>query len=342
MITPALLQAVTACLHGTEKTAFKLQGHTEHQGLPIAIENRKGSVRKGVDSDGKPWRTKMIHPYGYIKGSKGADGEEIDCYVGPHKDAPNVHVVHQRKSDGKTYDEDKLLLGFQTKKDAREAYLKHYNDPKFLGPMRTVAVEKLKALVAAGKRLVKISSKAPPLAPGVESLLGSMSEDETEAIERRLSNGDITFKHGPRSLASRIAFRSPPLIPRTVEEISRLREKRAAGAPTRGNFMMASDLPPFQAPRLDRVLQKESDMLPDDVTYSPGDFKMVNIMKKRAGAVSPAGRLAASQRVGLPRVTAPPGPSIKQVAKPKGPGFGSGEAGSFKDSIGGTLVPKFK
>lgn len=140
-----------------DKVAFKLQGHTEHQGIPIAIENRKGSVRKGVDKDGKPWRTVMKMPYGYIKGSKGADGEEIDCYVGPDKDAPNAYVVHQRKADGTGYDEDKVLLGMKDKEEAKKKYLQHYNSDKFLGPVKEVPVERLKKMLSEGKKLEKIS-----------------------------------------------------------------------------------------------------------------------------------------------------------------------------------------
>lgn len=136
---------------------YKLQGHMKHQGLDIAVENRKGSVRSGVDADGKPWRTEMAHPYGYIQGSHGADGEEVDCYVGPKKDATHAHVVHQHKADGTGYDEDKAMLGFASRKDAREAYLKHYNDPKFLGPMKSVPIERLKELIDSKKKLVKIS-----------------------------------------------------------------------------------------------------------------------------------------------------------------------------------------
>lgn len=135
----------------------KLHGHTTHQGLGIAVENRKGSVRSGVDKDGKPWRTVMKHPYGYIKGSKGADGEEVDCYVGPARDASHAYVVHQHKADGKGYDEDKVMLGFKTEDHARKAYLKHYNDPKFLGPISAVTIERLKELLASKKKLVKIS-----------------------------------------------------------------------------------------------------------------------------------------------------------------------------------------
>lgn len=134
-----------------------VHGHTEFQGLPIAIENRKGSVREGVGKDGKPWRTVMKHPYGYIKGTKGADGDEVDCFVGPMKDGHHAYVVHQRKEDGKTYDEDKVMLGFRSEDHARQEYLKHYNDPKFLGPVHAVSLEKLKDLVESGKKLVKIS-----------------------------------------------------------------------------------------------------------------------------------------------------------------------------------------
>ncbi len=242
---PQLAHAVQAQPQAI-KVSFKLQGHTEHQGLGIAIENQKGSVRKGVGKDGKPWRTEMKHPYGYIKGSKGADGEEVDAYVGPAKDATHAHVVHQRKEDGKTYDEDKVMLGFASKKDAVKAYLAHYNDPKFLGPVKSVPIERLKELIASGKKLVKIS----------------------------------------------------------------------AGAPTRGNFMMASEVPSFRAPTLKSPIQP-----------SQGP-----IVEKLGGApTTPAGFLASAKRVGAPRVTSPSGPSIAQVAKPVG--FGKPQSGALKNSI---------
>lgn len=147
-------------LQGTLKTAdaeHPLQGHTSVQGMPIAIENRKGSVRSGVDTDGKPWRTEMKHHYGYLKGTRGADGEEVDVYIGPKKDAPHAFVVHQHKDNGKGYDEDKVMIGFKDEPAARAAYLKHYDDPKFLGRISTVTIERLKALIASKKKLVKIS-----------------------------------------------------------------------------------------------------------------------------------------------------------------------------------------
>jgi hypothetical protein len=102
----------------------------------------------------------MKHPYGYIKGTKGADGEEVDAYVGPVKDAPNAYVVHQHKENGKGFDEDKVMLGFKDEEEARKAYLKHYDDPKFLGPISKVPIERLQELVEEGKPLKKISRVA--------------------------------------------------------------------------------------------------------------------------------------------------------------------------------------
>ena len=139
------------------KVAYTLQGHTDFQGLKISIENKKGSVRKGVDKDGNKWRTVMKAPYGYLTGTKGADGEGVDVYVGPNKEAPFAFVVHQHKDDGTGFDEDKAILGVDSEEEAKKLYLEHYDDPKFLGPISKVSIERLKALVDSGKVLTKIS-----------------------------------------------------------------------------------------------------------------------------------------------------------------------------------------
>lgn len=148
---------------GHLKIAYELQGHTTHQGLPIAIENGKGSVRKGVDKDGKKWRTRFKHPYGYIKNTEGKDGEEIDAYLGPNKHAPNAFVVHQRKLDGRGHDEDKVMFGFDSEADARAAYLEHYNKvgPKLLGPISTITVEELKRRLSEKRKHTKLAMASP-------------------------------------------------------------------------------------------------------------------------------------------------------------------------------------
>jgi hypothetical protein len=141
------------------KGGFKLQGHLSFQGLRVAVENRIGSVRKGVGKDGKPWRTVMKAPYGYLVGSKGKDNEPIDVYVGPDKKSPTAFVVHQHHEDGKGHDEDKVLLGVGSKEEAKKLYLDHYDNPKFLGPISEILIERLKKLLHGGEKLDKITEK---------------------------------------------------------------------------------------------------------------------------------------------------------------------------------------
>ena len=105
-------------------------------GLEIAIENPVGSVRIGYG-----WRTEMSNAYGYIRRTEATDGDEVDVYLGPDLEAPMVYVVHQRKAgDWDKYDEDKVMIGFGSEAAAKAAYLRHYDDPRFLGPVTAMPV----------------------------------------------------------------------------------------------------------------------------------------------------------------------------------------------------------
>jgi hypothetical protein len=115
-------------------------------GLTIRIENETGSVRRGAT-----WETTMQNPYGYVERSEAVDGDEVDVYLGPFLEtAPTVFVVHQRKAgDWSKYDEDKAMLGFHDEAEARQAYLAHYDDPRFLGPITAMPVAEFVAKVRA-------------------------------------------------------------------------------------------------------------------------------------------------------------------------------------------------
>lgn len=116
------------------------------QGLTIKVENPAGSVRYGHN-----WQTRMVYDYGYVARTEGVDGDEVDVYLGPALDvADMVYVVHQRKyGDWAAYDEDKCMVGFMTEDDARAAYLKHYDDERFLGPITAMSVPEFVAKVKA-------------------------------------------------------------------------------------------------------------------------------------------------------------------------------------------------
>ena len=142
-----------------EDGEHKLQGHIDFQGLHIAVENRKGSVRSGKTKDGHEWRTKIKAPYGYIEApAKGKDGESIDCYVGPDRDADTAYVVHQHKPDGTGHDEDKVMLGVGSEEAAKKLYLQHYDDPKFLGPIDDIPIDRLMELLHQRRKIEKLAA----------------------------------------------------------------------------------------------------------------------------------------------------------------------------------------
>ena len=72
---------------GQKEAGNYQKGHIKVQGFDITIENPKGSVRSGVDADGKPWETTMNHHYGYFKRSQGKDGDKIDVFIGNNEKA---------------------------------------------------------------------------------------------------------------------------------------------------------------------------------------------------------------------------------------------------------------
>ncbi len=147
----------------TIEKSHALQARLEFQGLLIAIEQQAGDLRNWQDRHGDSGVTVMRHPYGFIEGTTGADGEALDCFVGPNADAKDVYVVNQRKKqkDGSYagFDEQKILLGFTSIDDAREAYLAHYDDPRILGSILTIPLETFKAKVSPAPAPVLLKSE---------------------------------------------------------------------------------------------------------------------------------------------------------------------------------------
>ena len=95
----------------------------------ISIEQPKGSVRSGVDANGKKWETTMQNTYGYIRGTEGVDGDHIDVFLSDDIDGWNgrkAFVVDQYNEDG-SFDEHKVMLGFNEAADAETAYFANYD-----------------------------------------------------------------------------------------------------------------------------------------------------------------------------------------------------------------------
>ena len=107
------------------------KAHLKVGGLDIAVENPAGSTRSGAARDGTPWQVQMPADYGYIKRTKGADGDQVDAYLGPDVHQANklpVFVVDQIDHESRTFDEHKVMLGFPSETTARAAYIAGFSD----------------------------------------------------------------------------------------------------------------------------------------------------------------------------------------------------------------------
>ena len=97
--------------------------HIEYAGIPIAIENPKGTIRSNGD-----WETIMQADYGYIKKIEGNDGDRLDVFVGNIDDSPVCFVLDQINPKTGKFDEHKVFLGFGGIKQARQVYLDSFSD----------------------------------------------------------------------------------------------------------------------------------------------------------------------------------------------------------------------
>lgn len=111
--------------------AFKLQGHVNFKGLPIAIENKAGSVRTWEDGQGVEGKTEMLVGYGYIKRTNGTDEDEIDVFVGPDPKSEMVYVIEQQLPKEGRYDEQKCMVGFPNQLMAEAVYQAHFDRPDY-------------------------------------------------------------------------------------------------------------------------------------------------------------------------------------------------------------------
>lgn len=136
-VSSSLANAVAVAEKETDTTPTEKQkeagnykkGHVQVGTFNITIENPKGSVRSGIDAEGNKWETTMQNTYGYIRGTEGVDGDHIDVFLSDDIDEWNgrkVFVVDQYNEDG-SFDEHKVMLGFNEADDAEAAYFANYD-----------------------------------------------------------------------------------------------------------------------------------------------------------------------------------------------------------------------
>lgn len=114
---------------GQKEAGNYKKGHVKVAGFNISIEQPRGSVRSGTDADGKKWSVTMNNTYGYMTDNVGADGDHLDVFLSNDIDSWDqqyVYVVDQYNLD-RTFDEHKVMLGFNDKDEATDAYFSNYD-----------------------------------------------------------------------------------------------------------------------------------------------------------------------------------------------------------------------
>lgn len=108
----------------TQDSTFRsVFGVAYHHDIPVAVENPKGTFRRG-----KNWEVTMAADYGYVRGVTGADGDQLDCFLGPNPESNSVYVINQRKVHSPKFDEHKIGLGFTNADQFTKAFAESYDD----------------------------------------------------------------------------------------------------------------------------------------------------------------------------------------------------------------------
>ena len=119
------------------------KGHLKFGGYDFTVETPKGVTRSGKDENGKPWSVTMHDTYGYVLGKIGVDGDHIDMFINDAADLDtfdgNVFVIDQVNPKTGEFDEHKVMYGYPSEEDAKNAYLQNYSPGwKGLGEVTSV------------------------------------------------------------------------------------------------------------------------------------------------------------------------------------------------------------
>ena len=126
------------------------KGRFTWNGMPIVIENPRGSTRRGVSSNGEIWRQEMTAHYGYISGTEGSDGDQVDVFMGKYPDSELVFVVSQIDQSTGHFDELKVILGETNLKKAKALYLSNYSKGWKCGEIEPMTISQFKAMLESG------------------------------------------------------------------------------------------------------------------------------------------------------------------------------------------------
>lgn len=107
--------------------------------------------------------------YGEFAGTKGADGEPIDCYIGQFLGSEQIFIINQADNYG-NFDEHKVMVGFLSKDDAISAYSASTNG---LSPLSVAVCSPAQLLywIKKGNKNEPITNNSFPFDPESENVM---------------------------------------------------------------------------------------------------------------------------------------------------------------------------
>lgn len=173
------------------------KGHIKVHGLDIAVENPRGSERRGTDPDGNEWSHNMSDHYGYIKRTTGADQEHIDTYVGKNPESENVFIVDQIDQGSGGFDEHKVMLGFNNQEEATTAYKSNFDKGWKVGPIRNMDMEQFKDWLKNGDTSKPATDNKAKLPTALRDQ--QQPSDEVNQNKSTLQDNEVTHIEGKKS-----------------------------------------------------------------------------------------------------------------------------------------------
>lgn len=260
-VVEARAETDTNPTEGQKEAGNYAKGRVDFHGLPFVMENPEGSTRRGVDANGKAWEAKLPADYGYFSRTKGADGDQVDAYIGKHHDSQRVWVVDQIDPKTGRFDEHKIMLGMRSVTEARTIYHRAFSDgtgPQRIGSITEMSLDRFKAWLEDGdtkspvgkieqtqvqKERAKLAEQREPAKPADKSEEGEKGQalfsPKVRDTEPRGPTLIETREATPEELASRQRARE------REEAEARMRGRDTTGKPQEA----ADDLPLFGGDR---------------------------------------------------------------------------------------------
>jgi hypothetical protein len=92
--------------------------------------------------------------YGYVRGTIGADGDQIDVFIGRRPDLlDRVWIIDQGRESKKgniKFDEHKVMLGYKSLRKALRDYQAAYGSRKFVGSVTEMSFDDFKSWLQNG------------------------------------------------------------------------------------------------------------------------------------------------------------------------------------------------